>query len=135
MDRGAGGPGKRLERVLDELERELADALAPEGQVDHGIRPPAEVDDGARQRLVHRHPGIAEAADPGPIAERGAERAAEDEGDVLDRVVLIDRQVTVGPDLEVEQAVMAERAEQVVPEADPGGDRDPAAAVEVDDAG
>ena len=61
--------------------------------------------------------------DPGPVAERLGEGGAEDEGDVLDGVVLVDLEVAVGVDREVEQAVMGERAEEVVVEADAGVDR------------
>ena len=66
---------------------------------------------------------VAEPADPGPIAERLGERGAEHERDVLDGVVLVDLEVAVGRDREVEQAVVAERRQQVVVEADAGLDR------------
>ena len=69
-----GGPRERLERVLDELERQAADALAAERQVDDRVRPAADVDDGRRERLVHRDGAVAEPADPGAIAERLGER-------------------------------------------------------------
>ena len=70
--------------------------------------------------------------DPGAVAERLGERGAEDERDVLDRVVLVDLEVAVGVDRQVEQAVVGERAEQVVVEADPGVDRGVAGAVEAE---
>ena len=130
VERRAGGPGERLERVLDELERQAAGALAAERQVDDRVRPAADVDDGGRERLVHRHGALAEAGDPGPVAERLGERGAEDERDVLDRVVLVDLEVAVGVDRQVEQAVVGERAEQVVVEADAGVDAGVAGAVE-----
>ena len=66
---------------------------------------------------------MAEPGDPGPVAERLGERRAEDEGDVLDRVVLVDLEVAVGVDRQVEQAVVGERAQEVVVEADAGVDR------------
>ena len=124
VDRRPGGSGEGLEGVLDQLERQLADALSAERQVDHRVRAAAEVDDRTGQRFIHRHPGIAEPGDTGPIAERRSEGAAQDERDVLDGVVLVDVEVAVRPNLEVEQAVVAERAEQVVPEADAGGEAD-----------
>ena len=49
VERGAGRPGERLEGVLDELERKLADPLAVERQIDDGVRPPADIDDGTGQ--------------------------------------------------------------------------------------
>ena len=56
VERRAGGPGERLERVLDELERQRPDPLAAERQVDDRVRPAADVDDRRGQRLVHRAP-------------------------------------------------------------------------------
>ena len=94
--------------------------------------PPADVDHRGRERFVHRHRRVAEAADPGPVAERLRERRAEHERDVLDRVVLVDIEVAGGPDLEVEQAVVGERREEVVVEADPGRDSRQARPVEVE---
>ena len=132
VERGAGGPRERLEGVVDELERQRPGALGPERQVDHRVRPAADVDDGRRDGLVHRHGAVAEAADPGPVAERLREGRAEHEGDVLDRVVLVDLQVAGRPDLEVEQAVVGQRAQEVVVEADPGLDVGAARAVEVE---
>ena len=132
VERRAGRPRERFERVLDELERQAADALAAERQVDDRVRPPADVDHGGRERLVHRHRRLAEAADPGPVAERLRERRAEDERDVFDRVVLVDLEVAGRPDLDVEQAVVRERREEVVVEPDPGRDPRQARAVEVE---
>ena len=96
VERDAGGPRERLERVLDELERQPADALAAERQVDDGVRPAADVDDRVGDRLVHRDRALTEPRDPGPIAERLREGRAEDERDVLDGVVLVDLEVAVG---------------------------------------
>ena len=119
-----------FERVLDELERQAAGPFAAERQVDDGIRTAADVDDRVGERLVHRDRALPEAGDPGSIAERLGERRAEDEGDVLDRVVLVDLEVAVGADGEVEQAVVGERAEQVIVEPDAGVDRPVALAIE-----
>ena len=130
VERDARRPRERFERVLDELERQAADPLAAERQVDHGVRTAADVDDRVGERLVHRDRALPEPGDPGSIAERLGERRAEDERDVLDRVVLVDLEVAVGADGEVEQAVVGERAEQVVVEADAGVDRPVALAVE-----
>jgi hypothetical protein len=127
-----GGRGERLQGVLDELGRQLADARVPEGQVDDRVRPAPDVDDGRRDRLVHRDAGIAEAADARPVTERLGDRRPEDQRDVLDGVVLVDLQVAARRHLQVEQAVMRERGQQVVVEADAGRDRRPPAAIQVE---
>ena len=94
--------------------------------------PAADVDDGRGERLVHRHRALPEPGDAGPVAERLGERGAEDERDVLDGVVLVDLEVAVGVDGEVEQAVVGERAEEVVEEPDARVDAGVARAVEAE---
>jgi hypothetical protein len=116
--------------VLDQLQRQRPDPLAAEGQVDNGVRPATDVDDGRGERLVHRHAGLPESMDPGAIAECLAEGDPEDERDVLDRVVLVDLEVAVRRDRQVEEAVMTERREEVVVEPESGRDRRVARAVE-----
>ena len=132
VERDPGRPGERLEGVLDELEAELAGPLAAERQVDDGVRPPAHVDDGRRQRLVHRHGRIPEAFDPGPLAERLGDGRAEHQRDVLDGVVVVDVEVADRANGQVEQAVVGERAQQVIVEPDAGRDVGDPAAVEVE---
>ena len=68
----------------------------------HAVRAPGHVDDGLRERLVHRDPGVAEAADARLVAEGLLERLPEHDGDVLDGVVRVDRDVAGGPDDQVE---------------------------------
>ena len=131
VERRARGPGERLEGMLDELERQPADALAAERQVDHRVRPATDIDDGRGDRLVHRarrrrRTGGCPARSP----SASRERRPEDERDVLDGVVLVDLEVAVRLDREVEEAVVRERAQEVVVEADPGVDGRVAGAVE-----
>jgi hypothetical protein len=63
----------------------------------HDIRAPGEVDRRLHQRLVQRDQRITEPADAGLVAERLAQRLAQGDGGVLDRVVSVDLQVTAGP--------------------------------------
>ena len=75
---------------------------------------------------------MAEAGDPGAVPERLVERLAERQTRVLDGVVGVDVDVAVGLHGQVEQGVLGEAGEHVVVEADAGGDRGPAGAVEVE---
>ena len=93
--------------VLDELERKAADAFAPERQVNDRVRAPADVNDGRGKGLVHGHRACPEPGDPGPVAEGFGEGGTEHEGHVLDRVMLVDLEVTVGVERQVEQAMVA----------------------------
>ena len=70
---------ERFEEFLDERERKIfvnEQHLAVERHLEHEVRPPGEVDDHARQRLVERHVGVTEAADPRFVAEGFAESFA-----------------------------------------------------------
>ena len=62
-----------------------------------GERPPAEIDGGAGERVVHRHGRVAVAGDPAPVAERPVERLAERERRVLDGVVVAGLEVAACP--------------------------------------
>ena len=132
MERATGLHREPLERVRQQREREPADPVAGEHELDLRMRAAHEVDGGRRARLVHRHRRGAVARDSVPVAERGRERVAERGEHVLDRVVLVDVEVAAGEQLEVEAGVEGEQRQQVIEEADPGRDARPAGAVEVE---
>src|SRR3954468_4868301 len=62
----------------------------------HEIRTTGQVDSGLHQRLVQRNRRVAEAADAGLVAERLAQRLANRECCVLDRVMRVDLEVARG---------------------------------------
>ena len=68
---------------------------------------------------------------PTLVAERFAQRLAERERAILDRVVLVDLQVACAGQFEREAAVARDLLEHVVVEADAGRDRDRRRAIEV----
>ena len=106
------------ENVRDHLGGELADHLAAQAQVDAGVRPARDVDDGAGQRLVERGVGGAEAGDALALAERAVKRLAERDGAVLGAVVVVNVQVALAGQREVHAAVLGQLREHVVQEAD-----------------
>ena len=116
--------------MRDVLARERAERLAREAELDHRARPSGQVHHGARERLVQRRVGRAEARDAAPFAERLIERLAEREAAVLDRVVIVDLEVAPAFQGQIEAGVPGQRAEHVVEEADAGCDLRPAGAVE-----
>ena len=83
-------------------------------------RAAGEIDHHARQRLVERHVGVAEAAHARLVADRPGERLSQRDADVLDGVVRIDVQVALGFDLEVEHAVAGHLVEHVLEERQAG---------------
>ena len=70
-----------------------------------------------RERIVHRHDGVAVARDAAPVAERLVERLAERERRVLRRVVVAGLEVAAALEHEVEARVERELLEEVVVEA------------------
>jgi len=62
-------------RMVDQLQRQRPRALGAERQVDHGVRTPADVDDGGRDGLVHRHGAVTEATDPARSPSASAKAA------------------------------------------------------------
>ena len=80
----------RLEDVLGQRGVVAADELDDLGLVVHEVGPAGQVDGHLHERLVERHERVAEPADAGLVAERLAQRLAERERGVLDRVVGVD---------------------------------------------
>ena len=64
---------------------------------------PGEIDHHARQGFIKWHVGVAIAANAFSVADRLGNRLAQRDADVLDRVVRIDVQVTLGLDVEINQ--------------------------------
>src|SRR5206468_9957742 len=91
---------------------------ALEWQPGQRVWPATGVDRGRCEPFAHGHAGIAESPDPRAVAEGLRERGAESQRHVFDGVVLVDLEVTFGPDHEVEQGVVSEAAQEVVVEAD-----------------
>src|SRR5690606_37736722 len=98
----------------------------------HEVRPSGDVDDGEREGFVERYGGVAEPRDARLVAERLAQRLADADRDVLDRVVRVDVDVPGGLDAQVDERVLAERREHVVVERHARGDLGLARAVEVE---
>ena len=78
---------------MNELGLQVADAGDPDLQIDDGVRPPAEIDGGDRERFVHRHDEIPGAVDAASVAERLRDRLAERDAEILDRVMLVDVEI------------------------------------------
>ncbi len=104
-----------------QLGRHIAHALTLELTFEHEVRPAAEIQCGAGQRLVHRQ-GEAVAANAALVAQRLAQRLAQCEPGVFDGVVLVNVQVTLGLDVQREATMLADLFKHVVEERQAGGD-------------
>jgi hypothetical protein len=110
----------------------VAELVAAEFHLPDQVGPVGGVERHPGQRLVHRHQGLAVAADALALAERLGHRLAEGDAAVLGGVVEVDMQVALGLQRDVDQAVAGKLFEHVVEEADPGGHLVGAGAVQVD---
>jgi hypothetical protein len=109
---------ERVEEILDQRRVEVPDPVARQLDPVHQVGPIREVEVDGDARVGHRNPGRAEAAQTRAVADRLAQRLAQDNADVLDRVVLVDLEVALGAHAQVEQSVARERVQQVVEEGD-----------------
>ena len=99
-----------LEEVVHELGLQIADPRRPDPQVHRGVRPAREIDRGDGQRFVHRHDEVPGALDAAARAERLVHGLAERDAEVLDRVMLVDVEVSPRVDDKVETRRGARRA-------------------------
>jgi hypothetical protein len=103
----AGVQSDGLEDVPGQRAREVAAdqvILLPGGLATvHQVGPARDVNDGVCQCLVQRHGGLAEAADPGLVAQSGAQHLAERDGNILDCVVDVNVGVAGGLDGHVDE--------------------------------
>src|SRR5262249_44332088 len=91
---------------------------------------PAEVYRRRHEHFIHGHRRAAVAADTPLVCPRLSQRLAVADADVLDRVMRIHLQIAGSLDGQVNQAVLGQKGEHMVEEADPGLDISAAGAVE-----
>ena len=116
VQRDLGVEREGPEELLQHVEVEVRHARARHRHAEDQVRPPGEIDRGLQERLVHRHEGVAVAHDAPLVAERLAQRLAQHDPDVLDRVVDVHVHVAGGLDGEVHQAVLGPRLQHVAEE-------------------
>jgi hypothetical protein len=126
----AGVDGEGAQEFLDELEGEEADRGDVSGSAILEVGAPGEIDDDARQGLVHGEIGVAVAADAALIAEGAGEGLAEDDSRILDGVVQVDLDIAIGIHLQIDQPMAGEEDEHVVEERDLRADAALAGAVD-----
>ena len=123
--------GQGAQHMADVFTGQAAEGLARKTELDIGVGPPRQVDDGARQGFIQGRVGRTEAGDSRPLAERLIDRRAEGQGAILGGVMIVDMEVALAAQGEVEAGVLGQGGQQVVEETDAGGDLGDAGAVEV----
>jgi hypothetical protein len=124
--------GKRPPEVLDKFDVQFPDSVAHLRDSVNHESPAAQIDDGARQRFVHRHISRSESHDALFVSKRFGESLTDGERDVFDRVMRVDVKIARARDFEIEQAVPREQLEHMIEKANAGCDLRIAAPVEVD---
>src|SRR5262249_25734634 len=118
--------GDGLEELLDQREWELRrdeEHLLLERNVPGEERTSREIHDDPCERFVQRNVRVAEAADAALVAKRLLQRLPEGEPCVLDSVMEVDVNVSMGLDRETQARMAGDRVEHVVQESD--GSLDP----------
>ena len=118
VQRQLGRVGHRAEELLGQVGVEVADPLRAEVALQGHEGTAGDVDRGGGARLVHRHDRVAEAADPGAVAERLVDGLPERDAGVLDGVVRTRLEIALHAHVEIEEPVARHGVQQVVEEAD-----------------
>ena len=86
------------------------------------MRAPAKIDGGGGKGLVHGHQEISGAQNAAFVAERGVDRFAQSDADVLDGVVLVHVEVALGASGEDRGRHGADQVEHVIEKGNARGD-------------
>ena len=117
---------------MKQVDVEIADACARILDSVLEARPPGEIDDDSRQRLVQRHVCMPIACDAAFIAERIGESLAQHDADILYRVMCVDGEIAAGAHLDIEKPVTRDLIEHVLEEGHTGIEAALAGAVEIE---
>src|SRR4030095_6991119 len=111
-----------LEKVMNQLALQISHEAHLHAEVHDGVRPSAQIDGCHAEPLVPRHYAVPRAGDALAATERARHGFAERDADILDGVVLVDVEISLGADSKVEGAVSRHQLQHVIQKADAGGD-------------
>jgi len=124
--------GKRLKPFPNQFRIKGAHFAARKLRLENKEWATGDVDCDACQGLVHRYVNVAIARDAPHIAECLFECLAKRNPTIFGRVMLIDMQISLRPQLQVDARVASEEIEHVIQKADAGRNRRRSSPVEVD---
>jgi hypothetical protein len=122
-----------LEKLVKQVDVELADPWALELDPVLDAGPPGKIYYDTRQRLVQRHVSMPVTHNALLVPERLLEGLAQGNTDILHRMVIIDMQITAGVYFEVECTMTRDLLEHMFEERNPGIETGISAAIEVQD--
>ncbi len=132
VQRDAGVAGEGLEELAHELSVKTANLLGRKLGPEDEKRPARHVERDPGQRLVHRQQAVGVAGQSPLVAERLRQRLTECDSDVLDRMVIIDMAVALGPNFDVDKGMTRQLIEHVIEETNAGCNIGKARPIEVE---
>ena len=121
VDRQLARVAHRAQELLQQVGVEVAHRGVRQLPLQRHVGTPGDVQRTGGAGLVHRHHGVAVAADAVAVAQRLVQRAAQHDARVLHGVVGPVCEVALGGHVQVQPAVAGHRVQHVVEEAHPGG--------------
>ena len=132
VQREPGVAGEGLEELANERRVESADLLGRKLGPEDQERPTRHVERDPGQGLVHRQQAVSVAGQSPLVAERLGQRLAERDACVLDRMMIVDMAVALGPNGDVDERMTRELIEHMIEKADAGLDVGDAGPIEVE---
>src|SRR5574343_1497962 len=132
VQRHAGMVNQAVEKFGHQINVEGDNRGTRELDVEFQARTAGKIDHDTRQGFVERHVAVTVAGQPLFIAPGLGQRLPESDADILDSVVGIDMQITLGVDIKVDQAMTGDLVEHVVEEGHAGGKFALAGTIEVE---
>src|SRR5271154_7639980 len=124
--------GEGLEELAPQRSVESADPLGREFRLEDEERPARYVERDPRQGFIHRQQAVGVTGQAALVAERFGQRLAQGDADVLDRVMVVDVAVALGPDGEVDEGMTRQLVEHMIEKADAGRDVGDARPIEIE---
>src|SRR5271154_5255864 len=123
--------GEGLEELAHQRGVESADPLGRELRPEDEERPARHVECDARQGFIHRQQAVCIAGQAALVAERFGQRLAQGDADVLNRMMVVDVAIALGPDGEVDEGMTRQLVEHMIEKTDPGRDVGDARPIEI----
>src|ERR1700756_737697 len=110
---------KPLKEILHQFCLEIANAHRAESSIHNAVRASTEINRRHSQRFIHWHQKISRSVNPALVAERRSEGFPYRNPHVLNRMMLIHRQVASGLEFQIKPAVARNKIEHVVEKRNP----------------
>ena len=124
--------GQPLEKLVDQVDVELADHRPDEIDIENQAGASRQIHHHARQRFIQWHIGMAIAAQPLLVADRPGDRLSQSDADVFNGVMGVDMQIALGFDFKIQHAMPRDLVQHVIEEADARSQPGPAGTVEIE---